>query len=490
MSDDEFLMDDMDDDEDYGFEYEGSDNDDNEGVVDVENEYYTAKSVRDTPDIALASFQKIVTNEANAGEQGEFGFKALKQMTKLTFKLGRYGEALAYYKTLLTYTKKGVTRNVAEKSINGILDYVSAQSALETERMQEFYEVTMSALEEAKNDRLSTKTNLKLAKLWLDRKEYPRLNKIVRELHASCAPDDDGADVDSSKGTLQLEVYALEIQMYGETKNNKKLREIYEKSLRVRSAIPHPRIQGVIRECGGKMYMSEKDWAKAQVDFFESFKSYDEAGSPQRIQVLKYLVLAHMLMDSQINPFDSQETKPYKNDKEIVAMTNLVSAYQRRDVHEAEKILRNNRATIMDDPFIRGYIDDVLRSLRTQWILEIIKPYTRIEIGYLARQLSIPSEEVEDIVVALILDNKIAGRMDQVTQRLELDQSKALETQRYACLDKWTSQLTSLNNTMLAKASTAGGSDRTGGMSGIMRMGMGGGGGSGWTAPGGNDTWA
>mgnify|MGYP001569043634 FL=1 len=55
---------------------------------------------------------------------------------------------------------------------------------------------------------------------------------------------------------------------------------------------------------------SAEDWAKAQVDFFESFKSYDEAGSPQRIQVLKYLVLAHMLMDSQINPFDSQETKP------------------------------------------------------------------------------------------------------------------------------------------------------------------------------------
>ena len=31
----------------------------------------------------------------------------------------------------------------------------------------------------------------------------------------------------------------------------------------------------------------------------------------QRIQVLKYLVLAHMLMNSEIDPFDSQETKPY-----------------------------------------------------------------------------------------------------------------------------------------------------------------------------------
>jgi hypothetical protein len=30
----------------------------------------------------------------------------------------------------------------------------------------------------------------------------------------------------------------------------------------------------------------------------------------------------------------------------------------------------DNRETIMDDPFIRGYIDDVLRSLRTQWICD------------------------------------------------------------------------------------------------------------------------
>ena len=43
---------------------------------------------------------------------------------------------------------------------------------------------------------------------------------------------------------------------------------------------------------------------------------------------LFFLVLANMLMKSGINPFDSQEAKPYKNDNEIVAMTNLVTAYQ------------------------------------------------------------------------------------------------------------------------------------------------------------------
>lgn len=50
------------------------------------------------------------------------------------------------------------------------------------------------------------------------------LLQVLKDLHTACAPTDDGADVDSSKGTLQLEVYALEIQMYNETKNNKKLR--------------------------------------------------------------------------------------------------------------------------------------------------------------------------------------------------------------------------------------------------------------------------
>ena len=54
----------------------------------------------------------------------------------------------------------------------------------------------------------------------------------------------------------------------------------------------------------------------------------------RRIQCLKYLVLANMLMNSDINPFDSQEAKPYKNDPEIAALTDLVSAYMRHEIRQ------------------------------------------------------------------------------------------------------------------------------------------------------------
>lgn len=102
--------------------------------------------------------------------------------------------------------------------------------------------------------RLWFKTNLKLCKIWFDIGEYGRMIKvtfffflyflkknecfifccmfhdqsnsfspqILKELHKSCQRED-GTD-DQKKGSQLLEVYAIEIQMYTETKNNKKLK--------------------------------------------------------------------------------------------------------------------------------------------------------------------------------------------------------------------------------------------------------------------------
>ncbi|KAI9268392.1 PCI domain-containing protein [Helicostylum pulchrum] len=439
--DDDFMLED--EEEDYDFDYE--DDEEEEPDVDLENKYYNAKARKEEdPKEALIEFQRVVDTEET---KGDWGFKSLKQMIKISFQQSNFDDTLKYYRELLTYIKSAVTRNYSEKSINNILDNVS--SADNMVFMEKFYQITMESLAETKNERLWVKTNLKLAKLWLDRKEYGRLNKILKQLHAACQKDD-GTD-DQRKGTHLLEVLALEIQMYTETKNNKKLKELYQQCLSVKSAIPHPRIMGVIRECGGKMHMSEKQWDDAQTDFFESFKNYDEAGSPQRIQVLKYLVLANMLTESQINPFDSQETKPYKNDKEIEAMTNLVSAYQKKEINEFEHILKVNQKSIMGDPFIRAYIDDVLKNIRTQVLIKLIKPYTSIEISFISKQLNIPTDDVEELLVGLILDERISGRIDQVNNRLVLER-RSTDVYKYEALDAWSNNVSNLCKTVIGKA--------------------------------------
>lgn len=437
--DDDFMCD---DEEEYDLEY--SEDSASEPDVDLENQYYNSKALKeDNPKGSLESFQKVLDLES---EKGEWGFKALKQMIKINFKLGHYEEMMTRYQQLLTYIKSAVTRNHSEKSINSILDYISTSKQMEL--LQNFYETTLEALKDAKNDRLWFKTNTKLGKLYFDRGEFTKLAKILKQLHQSCQTDE-GED-DLKKGTQLLEIYALEIQMYTAQKNNKKLKALYEQSLHIKSAIPHPLIMGVIRECGGKMHLREGDYEKAHTDFFEAFKNYDESGSGRRTTCLKYLVLANMLMKSGINPFDSQEAKPYKNDPEILAMTNLVSAYQNDDINEFEKILKTNRKNIMDDPFIREHIEDLLRNIRTQVLIKLIKPYTRIHIPFISKELNIDTEEVESLLVSCILDNTIHGRIDQVNQLLELTRTSQ-SFDRFAGLDRWTTQVNSLHTAVVNK---------------------------------------
>ncbi|KAH7644367.1 COP9 signalosome complex subunit 2 alien [Dermatophagoides farinae] len=442
MSDqDDFMCDNSDDS--YDLEY--SEDSNSEPDVDLENQYYNSKALKDTPEKALESFQQVLDLEN--GEKGEWGFKALKQMIKINFRLGNYEEMMRRYKMLLTYIKNAVTRNYSEKSINSILDYISTSKQMVL--LQNFYETTLDALKDAKNDRLWFKTNIKLGKLYYECKDFKKLSKILKQLHQSCQ-NDDGSD-DLKKGTQLLEIYALEIQMYTEQKNNKKLKKLYEKSLCIKSAIPHPLIMGVIRECGGKMHLREDEYDKAHTDFFEAFKNYDESGSPRRTTCLKYLVLANMLMKSDINPFDSQEAKPYKNDSEILAMTNLVNAYQNNDIHEFEKIIRQNRRTIMDDPFIKEHIEDLMCNIRTQVLIKLIKPYTRIQIPFIAKELNIDVSDVESLLVSCILDNVIKGRIDQVNQVLVLENCRQEDQTRYQALEKWANRLSNLQQAIVFK---------------------------------------
>ena len=57
---------------------------------------------------------------------------------------------------------------------------------LQMELLQDFYETTLEALKEAKNERLWFKTNTKLGKLYFDRGDYTRLQRILKQLHQSC----------------------------------------------------------------------------------------------------------------------------------------------------------------------------------------------------------------------------------------------------------------------------------------------------------------
>lgn len=67
------------------------------------------------------------------------------------------------------------------------------------------------------------------------------------------------------------------------------------------------------------------------------------------------------------------------------------------------------------------------------------------------QQLNVTPADVEDLLMSLILDGKVAGKIDQVNQRLELDRSNNLNNRRYAALERWTTEMVRLQGVVASK---------------------------------------
>lgn len=450
MSDEESYEYEYDDDDmdEEGFQYTDDEEEANDSEVALENAYYNSKGLRETnlqeaaeafEQVIIQEREELASNNESDGDPPKYGpwsYKSIKQLVKLQLRMGTTESVLAVYSRLLECIAEGnVSPNAVEKGINGMLERVasllqgismrrtdrSTNNSMDPQKLAlTVYDSTLRVFHPTSgscpNERLWFKTNLKYGQLLYETNETAKLQQVLRDLQTTHNIMTDGGTSSSSSNTQSIEIYALQIQLYSRQKDNKKLREVFKKAMAVRGGIPHPRTLASIQELGGKMHMQAKEYEAAGKTFFQAFKSYDEAGDQSRLRCLKYLVLASMLHASSINPFDSQEARPYRDDPEIAAMTNLVQAFQNNEIHKFERILKQNKERIMGDEFVREHVEDLLRTIRTQVLRRVIKPYTRISLDAISRELNnIPVSDVENLLVGLILDGSLDGRLDQVS---------------------------------------------------------------------------
>jgi COP9 signalosome complex subunit 2 len=469
-------------DEDEEFEYTDQEDDADDMDISLENAYYNAKGFRETSvKDAITALESVISLEQSGKQrQGIWGYKALKQLTKLYLREQNIPTSIATYQRLLDLIAnpmlEGVSPNAVEKGVNGMLERISSA-------IQKYSSFSMAGLTEedairmarnvydstiaifhprtgtCPNERLWFKTNLKYGQLLYEIHDVIKLELVIKDLFQStnieATTNDDmnpfphyssSSSSSSYSSTHLMEIYALQIQLYSRQKDNAKLRSVFFKSLNIQSgSIPHPRTVALIQELGGKMYMARREFEAAGPTFFQAFKSYDEAGDhPARIRCLRYLVMASMLHASSINPFDSQEARPYRDDPDIVAMTKLVQALHNNDISTFERVLSRNEGKIMNDEFLREYIGDLLKTIRSQVLLKVIVPYERIQLSSISKNFlnGIDVKDVESLLVGLILDGKIQGKIDQVHGVWEKSKiSNDIDMKRYEALDQITDTL-------------------------------------------------
>eukprot|EP01094_Clydonella_sp_ATCC50884_P003193 TRINITY_DN12454_c0_g1_i1.p1 TRINITY_DN12454_c0_g1~~TRINITY_DN12454_c0_g1_i1.p1 ORF type:complete len:470 (+),score=135.38 TRINITY_DN12454_c0_g1_i1:108-1517(+) len=451
-------------DSDEEFEFE-SDEGDEEGEEDddanemspaarLQNEYYVSKSKLsesshnpDAYEEALAGFNNVVEEAEKIGELDQLvlGCRASKQRVKLFYWLTNYERMIAALKDFLSYVVRNkLHKNEIEKCINSIIECVS--TCEDVDMLLQFYQTLLVGIDDmGGNERLAFRVNIRLGELYFDQGRLSRVAKVIKTLRQMVDEDE------ARMGTQTLEINALEIRLHTATKDTKKLKELYEKSITVKSAVAHPRIMGIIRECGGKMFLVEENWERAQAEFFKAFEHYDETANPRRCQCLKYMVLASMLSESSINPFAESRAASYKNAPEVAAMTRLVEARERGNITEFGDILAENEASLLKDEFVRTYVEELLRSIRSQALVDILGRYDRVKLSFLARYLNVSEDEVENLLVMLLLDERIHGKIDQLEGILELHPAQSGMDSQYRAIAGLAKQCTQLAQTVADK---------------------------------------
>lgn len=87
-----------------------------------------------------------------------------------------------------------------------------------------------------------------------------------------------------------------------------------------------------------------------------------------------------------------------------------------------------------------------------QVLLNLTRPYKKVTVSFLARELVLTGEEVESLLVDMILDQKLAAHIDQIKGHVILEPSNSAapgETQGvrdssdvlFAAINRWSDAL-------------------------------------------------
>ncbi|ODV82367.1 uncharacterized protein CANTADRAFT_24908 [Suhomyces tanzawaensis NRRL Y-17324] len=422
MSDEEFYSE-----ESYEFEFEEDEDDEDVEQIEVdesgdkqeeedgiEQKYYSAKALKfDDIDAAIGSFKGLIEQFSSESdlETFEWVFKSYKQLIKIFFNATKYNETLEYLENLLRVLPR-VSYNYGSDSLSRIINNYSLSN--DQAFVQRLYDTILEFLSNSKvaqgsnYDRLWIKISLSQLTILLGNGEYDACSKLIHAINQKFS------EVPKQiKKSYSLDLIALEIQFYSEQRgsiNLSKLNQLYRKSLESTTTVTHPKILGIIRECGGKIQFYRGNYEKARLEFYESFNNYDEAGSSLKKKVLKYLILCSLLTENQFNPFESQETSTYASLPEYSNLLLLIKAYDSSDVSkfsEAVHKIQQERDPMIKDDLIVLAIDQVSKNLVKKSILNLLKAYKTLRFEYVRNKFKISQDDFEELLVKLMVSGKL-----------------------------------------------------------------------------------
>lgn len=159
----------------------------------------------------------------------------------------------------------------------------------------------------------------------------------------------------------------------------------------------------------GKLEFERGRYEESRLNFYDGFKSFDESGSGEKDRCFKYLILLSLITDSEFNPFQSQETQHYAQEKDFEELKTMIDCYSELDLQGYKKIFENlnPKFELLNDIIFTKSVPIIESLIIEKTLTNFFKAYSRITFTFIQEYLSLSSEQLQETLFKMGVEGKL-----------------------------------------------------------------------------------
>ena len=264
--------------------------------------------------------------------------------------------------------------------------------------------------DETNNISMKSKIQTRLAEIYYINEHYDKAleicNKVIFDLKR----------YEDNLGLIQLLLLESKIH-YATNGISKSKAALTSVKTLITKVYVEPKLQANIDMHAGILAAYEKDFNLAYSYFYEAFDVFNiptQRRKTKGLRAFQFMILSKIVgdhLDEVNNVVLSKQGKDYYG-KEVEALRSIESAVKEKSIKLLkENIDKNNE--YFQDPVIKYHISNLHNELLEKNLIKIIKPYSVVEIDFVAKSIGLSYQDVLNKLRQMILDKKINGILDQ-----------------------------------------------------------------------------
>ena len=264
--------------------------------------------------------------------------------------------------------------------------------------------------DETNNISMKSKIQTRLAEVYYIHENYSKAldicSKVIYDLKR----------YEDNLGLIQL--LLLESKIYYATNGISKAKaSLTSVKTLITKVYVEPKLQANIDMHAGILAAYEKDFNLAYSYFFEAFDVFNIPNKKKRnkgLRAFQYMILCKIIgghLEEVNNVVLSKQGKNYYG-PEIEALRSIEAAVKEKSIKLLEDNIEKNKQ-YFQDRVIKFHINNLHNDLLEKNLIKIIKPYSVVEIDFVAKSIGLNYQDVLNKLRQMILDKKINGILDQ-----------------------------------------------------------------------------